>query len=73
MPEFSWDLDRPTARKLTVQTVLGAAIMAASMDAHLGDLKDMITSPGGTTIAGLHVLETCRTPGYLDGYRYGCY
>jgi pyrroline-5-carboxylate reductase len=58
-------LDRPTARKLTVQTVLGAATMAASMDTHLGGLKDMITSPGGTTIAGLHVLERAGLRGIL--------
>jgi len=50
-------LDRATARALTVQTILGAATMAAQEEVHLGMLKDRITSPGGTTIAGLHVLE----------------
>ncbi len=58
-------LDRPTARKLTVQTVLGAATMAASENVHLGELKDRITSPGGTTIAGLHVLERSGLGGIL--------
>ena len=58
-------LDRPTARALTVQTVLGAATMAASEEVHIGILKDRITSPGGTTIAGLHVLERAGVTGIL--------
>lgn len=58
-------LDRPTARKLTIQTILGAATMAASENVHLGELKDRITSPGGTTIAGLHVLERSGLGGIL--------
>jgi pyrroline-5-carboxylate reductase len=51
-------LDRPTARTLAVQTVLGAATMAASGNISFSELKDRITSPGGTTIAGLQVLES---------------
>jgi len=58
-------LDRPTARALTVQTVLGAATMATSEELHIGILKDRITSPGGTTIAGLHVLERAGVTGIL--------
>lgn len=58
-------LDRPTARALTVQTVLGAATMAASEELHIGILKDRISSPGGTTIAGLHVLERAGVTGIL--------
>jgi pyrroline-5-carboxylate reductase len=58
-------LDRATARALTVQTVLGAATMAASEEVHIGILKDRITSPGGTTIAGLHVLERAGLAGIL--------
>lgn len=50
-------MDRPTARSLTVQTVLGAATMAAAEGAPFSELKDRITSPGGTTIAGLRILE----------------
>jgi len=50
-------LDRPTARTLTVQTILGAGTMAASGATSFSELKDRITSPGGTTIAGLQVLE----------------
>ncbi|MBI5249617.1 MAG: pyrroline-5-carboxylate reductase, partial [Desulfomonile tiedjei] len=49
-------LDRPTARALTIETFLGAATMAAS-GGSFSELKDRITSPGGTTIAGLQVME----------------
>jgi pyrroline-5-carboxylate reductase len=50
-------LDRLTARALTVQTLMGAAKMAAAGNISFSELKDRITSPGGTTIAGLQVLE----------------
>jgi pyrroline-5-carboxylate reductase len=50
-------LSRPVARELSSQTVLGAAKMLLASDAHPAELKDMVTSPGGTTIAGLHALE----------------
>jgi pyrroline-5-carboxylate reductase len=50
-------LDRPTARALTVQTLIGAAKMASVGNTSFSELKDRITSPGGTTIAGLQVLE----------------
>jgi pyrroline-5-carboxylate reductase len=50
-------LSRPEARELSSQTVLGAAKMLLASDAHPAELKDMVTSPGGTTIAGLHALE----------------
>jgi len=37
--------------------VLGSAKMLLETDEHVGRLKDMVTSPGGTAIAGLHTLE----------------
>jgi pyrroline-5-carboxylate reductase len=50
-------LDRPTATMLAAQTVLGAAKMVLDTGKHPGELKDMVTSPAGTTIAGMQVLE----------------
>ena len=58
-------MDRVTARDLTVQTVQGAAAMAAAGDSSFSELKDRITSPGGTTIAGLHVLERAGLRGII--------
>lgn len=50
-------LSRQEARILSSQTVLGAAKMLLETTYHPGELKDMVTSPGGTAIAGLHTLE----------------
>lgn len=50
-------LPRDAAHRLACQTVLGAARLALESGLHLGELKDRVTSPGGTTIAGLARLE----------------
>ncbi len=51
-------LPRSVALPLATQTCLGAAKMVSATGMHPGQLKDMVTSPGGTTISGLHKLET---------------
>ena len=51
-------LPRPTALTLAAQTLLGAAKMCLESGKHPGELKDMVTSPAGTTIAALHRMET---------------
>jgi pyrroline-5-carboxylate reductase len=50
-------LTREVALKLAIQTVYGAAKMALESKKHLGELRDEVTSPGGTTIAGLYAME----------------
>lgn len=50
-------LSRDVANILTLQTVLGSAQLALESGKHPGELKDQVTSPGGTTISGLHTLE----------------
>ncbi len=50
-------LARSDALLLASQTVLGSAKMLIETGEHPGRLKDSVTSPGGTSIAGLHALE----------------
>ncbi len=50
-------LSRQDALFLSTQTVLGAAKLLMETQEHPGRLKDMVTSPGGTAIAGIHTLE----------------
>ena len=50
-------LSRHHAQALAAQTLLGSAKLLIETDEHPGRLKDMVTSPGGTAIAGLHTIE----------------
>jgi pyrroline-5-carboxylate reductase len=60
--------DEATATKLVLATFAGAAELAVTSEKGLAELRDMVTSPGGTTAAGLgaleeqkleHVIEAC--------------
>jgi pyrroline-5-carboxylate reductase len=53
-------LTREVALLLATQTCLGSAKMIAETGEHPARLRDMVTSPGGTTISGLHKLEAGR-------------
>ena len=50
-------LPRDVANTLAAQTAFGAAKMVLESGTHIGQLRDSVTSPGGTTIEGLHALE----------------
>jgi len=58
-------LPRPVSLKLAIQTVLGTAKLLQDANLHPAQLKDMVTSPGGTTIAGLQVMENRGLRGIL--------
>jgi pyrroline-5-carboxylate reductase len=64
------------ARHLATQTVLGSAELAKQSGKHPAELKNMVTSPGGTTAAGLRSLEqsgfrSSVIEGVLAAYRRG--
>ncbi len=50
-------LPRAMARQLVLQTMKGSALLMQESDRHPAELRDMVTSPGGTTIAGIQVME----------------
>lgn len=50
-------MQRKQAYRFAAQTVMGSAKLMLETGKHPGELKDMVTSPGGTTIEGLEVLE----------------
>lgn len=53
-------LPRDIAQKLAAQTVLGAAKLLLETNKHPGELKDMVATPGGTTITAIHEIESAK-------------
>ncbi len=58
-------LPRTTAQKLVLATMIGTIKLLQEQNLHPGQLKDQVTSPGGTTITGLGVLEAAGVRGAL--------
>lgn len=58
---LSWE----KSLRLAVQTILGTALLLKEKNLHPGILKNLVASPGGTTIAGLYVLERAGFQGIL--------
>jgi pyrroline-5-carboxylate reductase len=66
-------LSREVSAQLAAQTVLGAARMVAETGEHPTLLKEKVTSPGGTTIAALHALESgCFRGVVMDAVEAAC-
>lgn len=60
-------LPRDVALQLSAQTVIGAGKTYLETKKHPGELKDMVTSPGGTTIEGIRILEEAAVRGaFID-------
>jgi pyrroline-5-carboxylate reductase len=59
-------LPRQLATELAAHTVLGTAQLILKGEQHPAQIKDAVASPGGTTIAGLHVLEKAALRGALQ-------
>ena len=58
-------LTRNVAESLTLQTILGSIMLLQENGEHPAVLRSKVTSPGGTTIAGLHVLEKAGFRGII--------
>ena len=55
-------LPRDVSRRMVLQTLKGSVALVSETGRHPGELKDMVTSPGGTTAEGLQALERAGVP-----------
>lgn len=53
-------IPRDISQKLAAQTVLGSAKLLLETNKHPGELKDMVATPGGTTITAIHEIESAK-------------
>jgi pyrroline-5-carboxylate reductase len=53
-------IPRDVAQKLAAQTLLGSAKLLLETNKHPGELKDMVATPGGTTITAIHEIESAK-------------
>jgi pyrroline-5-carboxylate reductase len=58
---FDWDV----SLKLVAQSILSAAKLCLKGDRHPAELKNMVATPGGTTLAGLKVMEDGNLKGMI--------
>ncbi len=58
-------IPRNLARELAISTLLGTAELARQRKVHFAELKDMVTSPAGTTIHGLKIMEEAGLRGII--------
>ena len=65
-------MPRDLAYKMVAQTVLGSGKLLLETGKHPGELKDMVCSPGGTTICGVKVLEEKGMRGAIMGALDSC-
>lgn len=65
-------MPRDLAYKMVAQTVLGSGKLMLETEKHPGMLKDMVCSPGGTTICGVKVLEEAGMRGAIMGALDSC-